>query len=239
MTRTKPRYTDIAIFCALVGMIVFGHLTLGGGTAHASLLMQGAGLSYTQPVNERATDLEYNAREALASLGAAEYSYSTNRTAGQYAYLQDLVRSGYLQPNQTGKSLAASYSITFYLPSGHQGFTLVAEPLQNDLRPFMISDNRQVVLITPSVQGDPNQDWASVRETENEIYWSSGLYEYLNGFKLLSYDPPLQVRLNREGTSYVLVPFSKNREGMYIPDDSLVYIASFAGYMIGDTRQIE
>jgi len=244
--RLRLRFSDVSIFCGLIALIVFGHATMWRRPAHAGalspLMLQGTGaayMSYAAPVNERATALEYNARWALLELGAAESGYASSRPDASYAYLQELVTAGYLQPNQTGRSLASSYSITFYINSSRQGFTLVAEPLDIDLRPFMLTENQQVVLLTPSVYGDPNEAWATVRQMENSLLYDKGRYDFLNSLQLIGYDPPLQVRLNRERTSYALHSLIADPEGEFYVDDSLIYIGNFASYMLGDIRQLE
>ncbi len=243
----KFRIPDISLICGLIALIVFGHVSLlQKNAAHAgnqaNLKLQGAGFScysYSVQVNEQSMALEYNARRKLYELGAAQASYSSYVTNGKYAWLQELVTTGYLRPNDSGATLIPRYSITCYLTSGRRGFTLVAEPQDFDLRSFMLTENQQVVLLTPTVEGDPNEDWESVRRMETEFAYEKGYYDYLDALQLLSYDPPLQVRINRERDRYVIHRLREHPEAGYVVDDSLMYSLVFASYMIGDTREFE
>ncbi len=235
--------TDIAIFCGIAALILFGHTLLVSGPANASglapLLMQGAGFSYMPIVNQNASQLEYNARDMLYTLGSAQLSYATNVTNGKFAELQELKNIGYLQPNVTGGLLVGEYSITFYMPRNKRGFTLVAEPDNFDLRAFMITENQDVVLITPTVLPDPTEAWGTVRAMESEALHNTNRYDYFLGMQLLSYDPPLQIRLNAERTSYSLHSLLEGGQYGFTLDESLVYIDSFASYLAGDTREFE
>lgn len=235
--------TDISIISGLLALIIFGHLTMWRGSAQAgsfpTLQLQGTGsayASYSEPVNERLGEFERNVREMLYDLGAAEYSYAASRPEGRYGYLDELVQHGYMMPNQTGSTLVANYSISFYLPGGRRGFTLVAEPESLDLRSYMLTENQQVVLITPTVMDDPSEDWETVRNMMGNFMEERGYYDYLGPMQLLSYTPPLQIRLNRERTAYIIHQLMENPEAGFIPDEELVYISSYASYMYGDTR---
>jgi hypothetical protein len=154
---------------------------------------------------------------------------------GTYGWLHNLVRDGYLAPNKSGGTLVNSYSITFYLPSARDGFTLIAEPDSLDLRSFMIDENLDVVPVTPSVLEDPNSDWMTIRAMEDTLHGDYGSYDYLNSFLLFSYNPPLGLRLNLEKTSYIIFAF-KEEDEVLSPDDTLVYVDNLSSYMIGDTR---
>ena len=241
--KERLRTSDIAIFCGIAALILFGHSVIADRSANAAgltpLLMQGSGISYLPVVNENASQLEFNAREMLYTIGSAQLSYATNVANGRYAELQELKNIGYLQPNVTGGLLVGSYSITFYLPQNKHGFTLVAEPDTLDLRPFMITENQDVVLLTPSIMTDPTEAWETVRAMESEMLYDTNRYGFFNGLQLLNYDPPLQVRLNAEQTSYALHSFSEGGTYGFTLDESIVYIDSFASYLAGDTRDFE
>ena len=241
--RTKVfKTTDLAVLCALIALIVFGHAAMSGRTAHAapsaSLLMQGAGVSYELQINEHATDLEYNARDTLAMLGSAQMAYAANTSSGKYAEIDQLLRAGYLQPNQSGRTMVSGYSISFYLPGGRRGFSLIAESHDFSLRSFLISENQEVILLTPSVLGDPNSSWETVRAMESELQYTEGRFDFLHGLQLLNYDPPLQVRLNAERTQYLLCSFKTDENDLFDIDDSIIYMSSLRSYMIGDTREV-
>jgi hypothetical protein len=66
-----------------------------------------------------------------------------------------------------------------------------------------------------------------------------GYYDYLNPMQLLSYTPPLQIRLNRERNAYIIHQMQEHPDVGLIPDEELVYISSYASYMYGDTRLYE
>lgn len=238
--------SDISIISGLLALIVFGHLSMWRSAACAggfpSLQLQGTGSSYAsyfEPVDERLSQFESNVQNMLYELGAAEYSYAASRPEGKYGYLNDLAHYGYVMPNQTGRTLVSNYSITFYLPSGRRGFTLIAEPESVELRSFMITENQVAVLMTPTVLGDPSEDWESVRAMMGSYLQERGYYDYLAPMQLLSYTPPLQIRLNRERTRYVIHQLKENPDVGFIPDEELVYISTYASYMYGDTRLYE
>lgn len=236
--------SDVAIICGLFGLVVFGHFTLAGNRANATglypLLMQGQGASYGITVNEQASNMEENARLALRQLGSAQLAYASGESGhGRYAWLHELHQSGYLPPNLTGRTITTGYSITFYLPQGKRGFTLIAEPLDFDYRPFMLTENQGIVLLTPSVMADPTESWQTVRTMESEVRNESGRFDYFQGLQFLNYDPPLQVRLNVEQTRYSLHSFLEGEESGWVLDDSLIYSDVFASYMIGDIRPPE
>lgn len=231
---------DIPIFLGILALIIFGHACFNYNPALArglpQLLLQGNGGGYaSEPVNERATDLEYNARRMLYQLGSAEAGYSEYYNKGTYAWIQNLVNDGYLQPNDSGATLVNSYSMTFYLSDGHLGFTIVAESNDFDLRSFLIDENQLVVPITPVVMEDPDESWTFIRELESTLYYDYGGYDYLNSLLLLNYDPPLGLRLNRERTGYLLFEFAEADE-VLVPNDELHYISNLTSYMLGDTR---
>ena len=234
---------DVTIYCGLLALVIFSLICISKQPASASvlhpLLLQGGGMAYGQPVDENVGPLESNARMVLYELGSAEASYSSRHSRGEYTFLQDLMYTGLVLPNNTGSTLAQNYSITFYLPPGRRGFTLIAEPKQNNLRPFMITENQDVVLLTPSVMNDPTEDWAEVRDIELNNLCETGRYNYISSLQLINYDPILDVRLNREMTRYVIHSLINDPTGRYFLDDSLVYVDAFAAYMIGDTRNLE
>lgn len=232
--------SDIPIFLGILALIVFGHACFNYNPAQAAgftrLLLQGAGAGYmVDSSNDRATDLEYNARRVLAQLGSAQISYSLDHGDDTYAWLHNLIREGYLAPNESGGTLVNSYSITFYLPSARGGFTLVAESRNLDLRSFLITENQDVVPLTPTVIENPNDDWATVRAMEETLYYDYGGYDYLNSLFLYSYNPPLGLRLNLEKTGYILFAY-KEEDEILVPDDELIYIDNLSSFMIGDTR---
>jgi hypothetical protein len=232
---------DIALSFGLVALIVFGHLAAvhspASATSLAPLLLQGAGTAYGEPVNEKLTPIELGCRRALAQLSSTELNYAAENPSGEYGYLQDLVLKGYLQPNATGRSLAANYSVAFYLDPVRSGFTLVAEPQTLELRALMVTENRQVVPLTPSIDADPNDDWRAARERRMEHLLTDGYYDFISTFELVQYDTLLQARLNRERTEYVLLSLEEREPGLWAPDDSIVYVSAFASYMRGDTRE--
>jgi hypothetical protein len=234
--------TDGAIVCGLIALIVFAHLTLSDRPASATglrpLLLQGEGMSYGITVNENAGQTEYNARYALLQIGSAEAAYASSHSSGQFAWLHELHSSGYIPPNQTGRTIITGYSIAFYLPQGKHGFTLIAEPLDFAYRPFMLTENQEVVLLTPSVQSDPTESWETVRTMESEARQDGGLYDYFAGLQLFNYNPPLQVRLDIDRARYVLHSFIELDSG-YKLDESLVYYEPYVSYMVGDTRPVE
>jgi len=236
--------SDTAIFCGLLALIVFGHFSMAGSRANASglypLLLQGAGAVYGITVNERASDVEENARLALRQLGSAEMAYASGESSsGRFAWLHELHQAGLLPPNLTGRTITTGYSITFYLPQGKRGYTLIAEPLEYDFRSFMLTENQQIVLLTPSVMTDPTEGWQTVRAMESEVRNDTGRLDYFRGLEFFNYDPPLQVRLNVEQSRYTLHRFIENEDTGWLIDDSLVYADTFASYMVGDTRPPE
>jgi len=241
--KSKLSYSDIAIFSGIIALVIFAHFCVAGSPARASghrpLLLQGGGMTYAEPVNNRLSELEFNARTTLSYLGQAQQSYASSHADWRYVWLQDLVNSGYLQPNATGRTLTASYSITFYIPPDQSGFSLIAEPLELDLRSWMITENQDVLLLTPSVMDDPDENWAEVRSMQLDNLYEYGHYEYINTLMLWSYTPVLQCRYNRELTSYLLTALTEDYMRGFIPDDSLIYISSYASYLVGDVRDIE
>jgi len=243
MDKRAFSFSDVTIACGLISLIVFAHVALTGRSASAAptspLLMQGEGVSYEMQVNENATNLEYNARNTLSMLGSAQMSYAASTSSGRYGELSELLSAGLLQPNQTGGTMVSGYSISFYLPPGRHGFTMTADAVDLTLRSFLLTENQKVVLLTPSVESDPNESWKTVRLMESELYGSEGRYDFLHGIPLINYDPPLQVRMNSERTNYVINAFIVGEDGMYTVDDSLIYSSAFMSYMIGDTRVIE
>ena len=127
----KQKLSDIAIVGGIIALIIFAFLTRldspARGTSVPVLFMQGGGVSYGAAVNDRATELEYACRDKLYELGGAEAGYAQYVASGKYAYLDELIYQGYLTPNVSGGTLVSGYSISFYLPPGKRGFTLVAE----------------------------------------------------------------------------------------------------------------
>jgi len=243
MSKKGIRISDLAFVCGMLSLIVFSHVVLSGYSADASpmspVLMQGGGVSYNLQVNERATDLEYNARRMLLSLGSAQLSYAASTSSNRFADLHELLSAGYIQPNLTGGTMVSGYSVSFYLPSGKRGFTLTAESQDFTLRSFLMTENQRVVLLTPAVLSDPTEAWETVRAMESELYYTEGSYKYLQSLMLLNYDPPLQVRINAEKSNYILSSLVVADDGFYAVDDSLIYFSSFMSYMIGDTRSLE
>jgi len=232
--------SDFPIFFGILALIIFGHACFNYSPAKAAgithLLLQGNGTGYAvMPSNDQATDLEYNARRTLAQLGTAQASYSSQSIVQKYAWLQNLIRGGYLAPNESGATLVHNYSITFYLSKEREGFTIIAEPKSFDLRPFMITENMNVVPLSPSITENPNDDWATVRAMEDTYLYDYGGYDYLSPFLLNNYNPPLGLRLNRERTSYVLFAYDEDVETP-MPNDELVYIDNLSSFMNGDTR---
>ncbi len=241
--RMNLRTSEITIIAGALALIVFCCLSTIERPAYGAplgrLLRQSNGIAYTVPVNERLTLLEYSCRSTLLQLGAAEAGYSSYVTRGKYAYLHELKLEGYLQPNMTGRTLTSDYSITFFLPPGKRGFTLVAEPTDFRLRGFMLTENQRVIPLTPSIEDDPNEDWAEVRELLLDSLYKFGRYESPSTVSLLMRDTLLQVRLNLERTEYALLSLIENPESGFLPDDSFLYITPFGGYVRGDTRELE
>lgn len=233
--------SDLQILLGIFALIIFGHACFNyspvkaAGLTHLLLQGNGEGGYAVMPSNGQATDLEYNARRTLSQLGSAQASYSANYGADTYGWLQNLVRDGYLSPNESGATLVNSYSITFYLPSERQGFTIIAEPKSFDVRPFMITENMNVVPLSPAIIENPDDDWATVRAMEDTLLYDYGGYDYLSSFLLDNYNPPLGLRLNREKTSYMLFAFNEVDEAL-LPNDELVYIDNLSAFMNGDTR---
>lgn len=227
----------------LVALMAFGYLAAIRKPARANalrpLLLQSSGTTYGEPVNERLTPIEQGCRRVLAQIGVAELDYAAENQADVYGYLQDLVLDGYVQPNATGRSFAPSYSITFYLSPARRGFTLIAEPQIAELRPLMLTENQRVVPLTPTIEGDPNDDWQTVRESQWDRFFTQGYYDFITTAELLQYDTNLQLRLNRERTEYVLLTLEETEPGLWAPDDSFLYVSAFASYMLGDTREFE
>ena len=233
----RLRLSDIAVLSGFGALVVFCILTQvpasASGTPFGGLIFQGTGSLYSVPVNDRATLLEYACRDRLYELGSAQAGYAMYISNGSYAYLDDLIVEGYLQPNVSGRSLCSGYSISFFLPPAKRGFTLVAEPTDFDLRAFMITENLRIVTLTPSVDDDPNRDWTDVRELESDRLYAYGSYRFLSTEELISFDTPLQIRLNREVTNYALVSYHEDEQGNWVPDDSLVYFSGMSAYLRG------
>ncbi len=240
MFNLRLRPSDISIFIGLVALLVFCHMAISDRPASAGvvnpLLMQGAGSSYFGlEINERATELEINARNKLYELGSAQLAYSRSTHSGNFAHFQELISNGYIQPNMTGRTLTSDYSISFFFPERKRGFTLIAQPMKIDLRAFMITENMEVILMTPSIDSDPNESWATVRAMESELKSTEGRFSFLKGFQLLEYEPPLQIRLDADRKEFVLVSFDSDEYGLKL-DDTMVFSSSMSDYLIGDTR---
>ena len=80
------KLSDLTILFGLIARILFSHIATSPPPASASVVnplrMQGAGPGYAPLINERATELEYEARYALYELGAAQVSYAGSTSSG-------------------------------------------------------------------------------------------------------------------------------------------------------------
>ncbi|HEX9745674.1 MAG TPA: hypothetical protein VGB30_09625 [bacterium] len=239
----KVRNFDISLLAGVLALVVFFHIASVGNRVraeeHDSLYKQGGGSAYGIFPDQRLTPLEETCRSALMMVGQAEYSYSSHRQSRQYAYLQELVKDGYLTANTTGRSLAGEYSISFYLPVGRDGFTLIAEPMNYELRPLMLNESWEITSLTTSIDGDPSDDWGSVREKETDYYWENGFFKPFGMFELGQIREDLQVRVNHEQSGYLIHRMiTDNLKGRY-PDNSMFYLYGYRSYIIGDTREFE
>jgi hypothetical protein len=245
--------SDLTITCGIVALIVFGHFAaIKGNTgsiiAGKLLAQEGSGTAYEQPMEQptdqpTATDrigqMEDQARMTLQQLGQAEDAFASNSTPQyEYAYLSQLRGKGLLLPNVNGSSMTPGYSITIYIHATKRGFSAVAEPKELDLRPLMLTENQQVVVIAPVLKDDPDKTWTAVENTMQESYSQNGHYEHPFLLDMMAHNPILQVRLNEDMNKYVLLQV-KEKENGYIPDDSLIYSSYFNAYMAGDLRNFE
>jgi hypothetical protein len=229
-------HKDIAISAGVIALLIFSHIASNYSRANASptgqLLLQGSGLAYGEPVNEQLGSSEQQAINVLLQLGSAQLSYSTEITEGRSGYLNHLTLAGYLAPNATSISLAQGYSIGIYLPYDRKGFTVVAEPTNLDLRPFLIDENQAVTLLSPSIGNDPDEGWAEARMkmiSSNQY----GRYQYPFTLELLGHTPPLQVRMNQGASNYVLLSLLQTSGNRYYADSTLLYSSYLNAYMVG------
>jgi hypothetical protein len=236
-------HKDFPIICGIIALLIFGHIATNHSGAHASgvgqLLMQGAGTGYGEPVNEQLGSSEQQAISALLQLGGAQMSYSSEKTHGKNGYLSNLVLAGYLVPNATSVSMAQGYSIAFYLPSNKAGFTIIAEPTDYNLRPFMIDENQAVTLLTPIVGTDPDQGWADARTTMYSSISQYGYYQYPFTLALLGHTPPLQVRMNQGYSNYVLLSLQRTPGNALIANPNLIYNSFLNSYLNGQLMQTQ
>jgi hypothetical protein len=131
------------------------------------------------------------------------------------------------------------YSIAFYLPATRTGFTVIAEPVNLELRPLMLTENQDVVVITPTIEQDPDQGWKNLREYLENNRYRDGRYQFPFFFETAAHDPPLQARLNHGQSNYVLLTLTGVPESGYHADDSLIFSSFLNTYLVGDLRDIE
>jgi len=239
----RIKQSDLTLACGIVAMLLLGHVITAQYPARAdetgSLHKQGAGVAYGEGANERLSQMESQARSVLKQLGSAESSYASTHTPGQYAHFRDLVRGGYLMPNAAGGNLTPGYSVTFYLPPAKRGFTLLAEPTDLQLRPLLLDENQLVVVLTPTIDGDPDEGWATIRERMETSRTRYGYYMPPFSLELAAHNPPLEVRINWEATNYILQALAGSASRGYVPDDSLIYSSFLNTYLIGDVRELQ
>ena len=235
------RVSELAVLSGVMAVLVFFYLaglSVGAQTSEEDTLSEeGAGVAYGFDVDQRINQLEESCRQTLHMLGQAEVSYASKFSERNFAFLHELIGSGFLEPNISGRTLTADYSIAFYLPANRRGFTLLAEPVNIELRPFLFDENFQVTYLTTSIDGDPSDDWTSIRERQTDYFWDNGRFREFNPIDMAGHDSPLQVRLNREKTSYIIIRMRSNDFFGQIPDDSLLYSYTFRSYLIGDLRE--
>jgi hypothetical protein len=238
----KRKYTDLAIAIFIVVILVFGHIATIRSRAEGSpagrLLLQGAGGGYGGPApDETLGTMEFQATDMLRQLGMSEASYASKRGNGRYGNISDLVMSGELAPNATGAGLAPGYSITFLTPATKNGFTLIAEPTNYQLRPLMIDEGQKVYTMVPTLDGDPDTTWGTARSRMENSIDKYGYYMYPVSADLLTHNPPIQARIDWEGRNYVILSLSGSAAFGYVPDPSVVYSSYLRTYLIGDTRR--
>lgn len=199
--------------------------------------MQGAGAAYGLQVDEKVGQMEENARAVLMDLGNSQMSYARKNPSGKYGYFTDLVLAGYLQPNATTTSVAAGYSIVFYLPPKKLGFTMIAEPVDIRLRPILLDENMQVVPLIPTLDQDPDPEWLKIRDSMLQSYINYRYYQFPYSIQLMSHKPPLQVRINQNHKNYILFALREDPTKGMMPDNSMIWMSSLNSYFVGDTRQ--
>jgi hypothetical protein len=243
MSGMKQRKFDLPIIMGIVALLVFGHImslrASAGPGPTGPLHKQGAGSAYGPQPDERSGQLEYQARNALMEMGSSQMSYSRKVTSGHFGYFHDLLGAGYLLPNATPTSIVNGYSIAFYLPATRSGFTIIAEPSNLELRPLMITENENVIVLTPTIEQDPDQGWKDLRDFLEENRSSYGRYQFPFYFQTAAHDPPLQARLNHGQSNYVLLTLTGVPESGYHADDSLIFSSYFNTYLVGDLRYIQ
>lgn len=225
------------LFCALVIFNLAGAGALASAKPDKVLHKQGTGSSYGISVDQRISMLESNCRDMLVYLAEAQSEHAKADLAGRYGWLQQLISDGYLEPNKTGKTLVNEYSITFFLNEKSDGFTLVAEPMNFDLRPYLITENKKVVPLTSSIEDDPTDEWKKSRTGMNDHFWGYGVFDYPITMPGAPNPENLQVRINREKTSYVIHKMKKTGNEKARPDESFLYSYDFRAYLYGDLRE--